>query len=154
MLVTSLQTSRTIKPALRSPSGSFPAQQLGSFHSSIFPRIQLHFIHGSQDSCQPVMLLLPLLINLTAKFQSLLCAEQDCAPPPPRPAPPCLLILYNSTVLFCLWQLFQTPEGSHSSVGPLFMVFLRTWPGFLLVFCSSSKGQRVPDPYFHCQSHL
>lgn len=152
MLVTSLQTSRTIKPALRSPSGSFPVQQLGLFRSPIFPRIQLHFIHGSQDSCQPVMLLLLLLINLTAKFQSLLCAASQGAGLPPTP--PRLLILYNSTVLFSLWQLFQTPEGSCSSFGPLLMVFLRTWPGFLLVFCSSSKGQRVPDRYFHCQSHL
>lgn len=49
---------------LWSPCGAFPTQPPGLFLSLIFPRVQPHFSHGFQDSCQrATRLLLLLLIN-------------------------------------------------------------------------------------------
>lgn len=47
---------------LWSPCGAFPAQPPGLFLSPIFPRVQPHFSHGFQDSCQRATRLLLLLL--------------------------------------------------------------------------------------------
>lgn len=105
---------------LSSTSGSFPAQQLGLFLNPIFPRIQLHFIHELQDSCQEAVMLLLLLTCLVAKFQPLFhLASQGTGLPP--------FFGYSTNLLFRFG--FASFSKHLKTLAPLFSPYLQCFSG-------------------------